>query len=1649
MKKILGLDLGTNSIGWAVVNANKDENNHSFIPEEIDRAGSRIIPMDAAQLGEFEKGNSISQTKERTSFRGTRRLRERNLLRRERLHRILNLMGFLPEHFSQKLDKYGKFTDESEPKLAWRKDKTGKFEFIFKDSFEEMLVDFRQQQPLLFAEDNKVPYDWTIYYLRKKALSKKITKEELAWILLNFNQKRGYYQLREEDEEQKKNQLVEFYALKVTSVEDSGEKKKGDVWYNVHLENGWIYRRSSKYPLEWVGKTKEFIITTDLNEDGTPKKDKDGNIKRSFRAPKEDDWTLVKKKTELDIDNYIKTSNKTVGAYIYDNLLKNPNQKIKGKLVRTIERKYYREELRLILEKQKEFHSELNDRELYGKCLNELYAINQAHRNTVVNRDFTYLFIDDIIFYQRPLKSKKSLIDDCPYESGFDKEGKEHPIKCIAKTNPIYQEFRLWQFISNLRIYQKERSISISDRQLDLFSSSVTEKTKLETDVDVTNEFLKSEEDLVALFDWLNDRKEIEQEVLLNSYFKIKRPKGKEYPYRWNYVEKKYPCNKTRALILSRLGKANLNLQLLTKEFEYALWHILYSVEDNIEIEKALRSFATKQQLANTDSFVDAFKKCPPFKKEYGAYSEKATKKLLSLMRLGKYWDEKAIDTKTRQRIEKILTGEYDEKIQNRVREKAIVLSNINQFRGLPIWLACYIVYDRHSEAKEIEKWKSPNDIDNYLKHFKQHSLRNPIVEKVITETLRTVRDIWKEVGQIDEIHVELGRDMKNPADKRARMTQQVLDNENANLRIKALLAEFVNPEYKIENVRPYSPSQQDILRIYEEGVLTASTDKDLNENLPYISEADKNELTVKDILAKFKESDVKKRPKNSEILRYKLWLEQKYRSPYTGEIIPLSKLFTPDYEIEHIIPQSRYFDDSFSNKVICESDINKLKDNQLGYEFISKHHGEKVQLTGGKIIEILSVEAYEALVKKDYGQNRPKMTKLLMSDIPDKFIERQLNDSRYISKVVKTLLSNIVREKDENGEYEQEAISKNVIVCNGSVTDRLKKDWGMNDVWNQIVLPRFERLNQLTGRNVFTTESNGHIIPSIPLELQKGFNKKRIDHRHHAMDAIVIACTTRNHVNLLNNESARAENKTNRYQLSHILRRYEKVVIDGKERDVPKEFLLPWKTFPQDAYSVLNDIVVSFKQNLRVINKTTNRYESYKDENGNIRVGKDGKPKKELINQEKGDSWAIRKSMHKDTVYGLVSLRKIKDVRLSEVLKNPKSIVDKELKNKIVELQAKYFDEKKIKKYFEDNKDIWSEVNLAKISIYYYTNVTDPEKEMFFATRKALDDSFDKKRIEESVTDTGIQKILFKHLILKSRLRFDSEIEVSINGMIEQKLGEEAKLTNDDITRVLSNEKNKFYGKDGKEIENNIQEIKEKCLIILKKWNEKESAKIEIVNHPELAFSADGIDELNRNIKDLNEGKNHHPIQKVRVYEKAEKYAVGEKGNKKNKYVEADKGTNLYFAVYQSKSIDKETGMEKTTRSYATVPLNIAIECQKTAGKNWKTELDSVLKKRKYISEDASLYFILSPNDLVYLPTDEELKNGRINKLLDKSRIYKMVSCTGNEGHFIPAFVANPIIQTLELGSNNKAQRAWTNEMIKEICLPIKTDRLGNIEII
>ncbi len=1537
MKKILGLDLGTNSIGWAVTQLDFDKK-----VGEIKGMGSRIIPMSQDILGNFESGNSVSQTADRTKYRGVRRLYQRDNLRRERLHRVLNILGFLPEHYKSNIHwengkNKGKGQFKKEVKLNYRKNEEGKHEFIFMDSFGEMAEEFKQA-----GNNTKIPYDWTLYYLRKKALTKKIMLEELSWLLLNFNQKRGYYQLRgDELDKDNENKNEKYYALKVIDVKATDDKNSKGVWYEVILENNRIYKRQSKEPLDsWIGTVKEFIITEKIN--------KKGEKNESYRVPKEDDWGLIKKKTEQDLDNYIsQDTNHTVGTYIYETMLQNPNQKIRGKLIKTIERKYYKEELEKILETQISLHKELQDDDLYKSAIEELYPYNEAHRNNINDKGFKNLFLEDIIFYQRPLKSKKSTIGGCQYEThsyrktiideetGEEKKVfvKDEPLKAISKSHPMFQEFRLWQFLKNLKILKKEAVID----------------GKTEINADFTDKFLKTEEDWTDLFDFLNNRKEVEQKDILNFLVEQKLISRKEKDaYRWNNPEdKKYPASDTLAQILLRLKKVSGDNNLSDKQI-IQLWHIIYSVKDKNQYETALGTFARKNNL-DEDEFIKSFMKFPPFKNDYGAYSEKAIKKLLPLMRRGKYWNEADIPEKIKSRIEeymqrvneikvdkdnedfnKQLQNVSDDDIPKQLIKSFIPFKGKNPLTALNTYQACYAVYERHSEVSEITRWKSPKDIDKYLKNFKQHCLRNPIVEQVVTETLRTVRDIWKEYGDFNEIHVELGREIKNPAEKRKTISKRNTENENTNYRIKKLLEELMNDG--VPEVKSYSPSHQEILKIYEDGIVSSS------DNLP-------------DDIEQIRK---KSSPDTSDIIRYKLWLEQGYISPYTSEIIRLSELFTEKYQIEHIIPQSRYFDNSFNNKVICESEVNEVKSNQTAYEFIKNNGGAVI---GG--YTIMKLDIYEAHCKKYFKNNRAKLKNLLSEDIPEGFINRQINDTRYISKLIKGLLSNIVRE-----EGEQEATSKNIVTMPGAITSQLKKDWGLNDAWNDIIAPRFKRLNELTGTNNYgcldyQKDKNGKNTGKqffrlqVPEEIQKGFNKKRIDHRHHALDAMVIATCTRKHIQYINS----LNNENEKFELQPSL------MIKNKEGHYTKHFQLPWQSFPVDAKNSLEKIIVSFKQNLRVINKATNKYQKYvKQKNGGY--------KKQLVKQ-KGTNWAIRKSLHTPLPYG----KKDYDFSILEISKNvgkKEFIIDDEIRTKVEELFIQF-----------------GTIEATQKEIKKNPIVDNDEQEIKFCAFKVYGKRYRKRQPIVQLANRGQGGIK----TVKNAIDFINKVS---------DLG----IRNDLLQHLKDND----YDLDK-------------------------------------AFAIEGIEKFN--------SKRKIPVYRLPIAEPStKKFPLGNKEDTKVKYGEADAGTNLFFAIYETTN---KKG--KTERTYETIPLNEVIAHQKWRAEQPKEEQEQI-PMVPVKNEKGKLLFTLSPNDLVYVPSDEEMENPNLvdfNNLSKEqiSRIY-VVNDFSSTIYFTPNHLAKNIApKEVDLHIDNKGKLKGSFDtktaslngiQIKDVCWKLKVNRLGDI---
>ncbi|MEM8509338.1 MAG: type II CRISPR RNA-guided endonuclease Cas9 [Bacteroidota bacterium] len=1545
MKRILGLDLGTNSIGWALIEMLNDGT------KRIIKLGSRIIPMSKAVIKDFEKGVTKSQTAQRTDDRGTRRLYERSNTRRERLHRVLNVLGYLPTSYSKYIDfdkNKGQFKNGVEPLLAYSDelDEDGKRKFLFLDSYEEMEKEFREIHPNLpkynkKGKSYKIPYDWTLYYLRKKGLTQKISDQELAWILLNFNQKRGYYQERNEKEVKvDENKEIKYELLKAEQFIKTEETVEDKPLYKIIFANGWEYDKTTTKPEIWKGINKEFIVTTTIN--------KDGSFKRTFKkVDSESDWEAIKRKTEQDLRESNDDNGRAfVGKYIYESMLKKPYQKVRGELIRTIDRDFYFDELEVILRTQRNYREEeWNDPDLFKKAVQELYPHNHSHQENLLNQKdtFIHLFLLDILFYHRPLKSQKGLISKCSFESRAycDKEtgiSKKAAINGMPKSHPLFQEFRVWQLVHNIRIQKREQDIT----------------GKLHLNIDVTDEYLQTHEDFSNFFEFLYNKKELSQKQLVACFIKDKKEQSK---YRWNFSDDdkiKLDCNQTRPLLLSKFS--NKDKDKFTKTTELKLWHIIYSVTDKKQYTTAINRFVHNNKLS--EETKEKLQRAPMLKKEYASYSEKAVKKLLGLMRMGKFWDKDSIDNKTLERIDKLLTGEFDEKIENRVREKSIHLNEVSDFQGLPLWLASYIVYGKHSEV-DATQWKTSKDLDNYIKNFKQHSLRNPIVEQVLLESLRVTLDVWKQFGEgckvgfeeyideetkkpkksynrlFDEIHIEIGRDLKNPKRVRERISDSINKNKDVNQRVRKLLFELKNFK-DVEEVRPKSRTHFDKLKIFEQTVLSNYSEKELKQE----------KLDARLTVEKFIKKD---QPTSNEILKYKLWLEQKYVSPYTSQIIPLTQLFTSKYEIEHVIPQSKYLDNSFNNKIICEAEVNTLKDNRTAYAFIQEYQEMEVPLSGGGSVTISKQDVYERFVKNNYEGR--KQENLLRESIPKKMNERQKTDMRYISKAALKMFSNIVREEGEN-----ESTVKNMIPVSGGVTAKLRAEWGLNAVWSKLVEDRFKRLNTLIcgeenrKNGLFgSVKKDGNFFkPEVPLELREDFELKRIDHRHHALDAVVIACATRSHVNYINNEHAKPDLK--RYDLGKTLRNtkeIEKINPITKEKTkqtVLADYKKPWKTFTEDTKEELQKTVISFQQNLRAINKAQNYNWRYKDNNGTMVFDKNGKPKKQWVeqvsfktdkNSKNRTNWAIRKPLHEETVFG--------------------TLENGEFKGDLVK-------------------------------------------------REPLNTSFTEKKIRD-VVDKTTRNILLSHL---KEERYKHQTDESGN---------------------------------------------------------------ELKPH-EVAFSARGLKELNENILRLNNGIFHHSIKKVRLrFAKGKQFSIkkweDKNGNlvRETKFVKSASGTNLYFCIY-------EKGGD---RKYYVPPFEEILTTQ-------KLEQDLPFAEKKNVPSkhpdfpDYNLKFYLQPNDLVYMPTeeDEEVDFSSLSKEQLK-RIYLFKDGSGTTANFIPMYSADVIYN---LGGNKamdrkrkefaeiygldfddlikneyglgspqlKNQNTIDGIQVKFVCWKLQVDRLGNV---
>jgi len=189
-------------------------------------------------------------------------------------------------------------------------------------------------------------------------------------------------------------------------------------------------------------------------------------------------------------------------------------------------------------------------------------------------------------------------------------------------------------------------------------------------------------------------------------------------------------------------------------------------------------------------------------------------------------------------------------------------------------------------------------------------------------------------------------------------------------------------------------------------------------------------ENEAKNVAARERLAEFGLRPSRNNITKYLLFQEIERKNgvvqcPYTGRTIKISDVLGNDnrYQIEHIIPFSVSLDDSFGNKTLCESNFNREKGELTPYEFYQQNSSRELWAAGSW--EEIEHRAYKLLPY-------PKAKRFTMMKKPgaDDFIQRQLNDTRYISKKAAEMLSEI---------------SDDVRVLPGQLTAELRRLWGLN----------------------------------------------------------------------------------------------------------------------------------------------------------------------------------------------------------------------------------------------------------------------------------------------------------------------------------------------------------------------------------------------------------------------------------------------------------------------------------------------------------------------------------------------------------------------------------------------------------------------------
>jgi CRISPR-associated endonuclease Csn1 len=845
-----------------------------------------------------------------------------------------------------------------------------------------------------------------------------------------------------------------------------------------------------------------------------------------------------------------------------------------------------------------------------GQFFYECYQQGEKIRSHYTHRELHYLEefniicnvqeLDDVfrrrlqsaIFFQRPLKSKKGSIGKCLFES-------KKPRCSIS--HPLFEEFRMWSFINMIRISCKD--------EVDL----ITRPLSFEQKMAIIPLFKRKSKPQFCFEDICE---KLTPEGFAYEYIGSKTKKGNSYFFNYPMDSTVDGCltishlidifgenSETEISQVYKLREKNGRLKT-TEEVIDEIWHVLYTFNKADKLsEFALKNLGLNKEQADKFSHIQ-------LPREYASFSLKAIKKMLPWLRRGYVYIHAAFLAK----MEDILPSE---------------------------------IFLEETKRSEIE-----NGLKQLIEdHRKQTQLHNTINEIIIQSRSKGVswsnEDDWikmikseleQKIGKIKSCLWEFKEwDLKVCTDSCFELLNMQMKKNGGrgeciqNEKLEARITEFLIINYHIDPskvTKLYNPFETSPYRLSgkkEDGIsylgspfvssiknpmamrclhrlrkllndllssqlinndtiINVEIAKELNDaNIRRAiqkwnkdNEA-KNKEFYKEIIALYKEKTGSEIiPSDDDIKKFKFWLEQKHICLYTGGKIEIDHFIgaNPIYDVEHTIPVSIFYDNSQTNLTLCSKNFNqKIKRNKMPAEL--PNHKEILSRISHWALHINELQI---LIHKKTQELRLHDNKEARDNIIQKrhllSMELEYWTQKYRTFEVNEIPSDF---------------RKSQIIDTGLITSFACKY--LKTCFNKVYPIKAKLVSEF--RKIW--------------EVQTEYSKKeRINHMHHAVDAITIACITKE----------KCEDFVSNYLHHYANRR--------------RPYTKPWKTFVEDVNSSYDEIIISHYEPDKLLKsqkkKLRSRGRIIKNENA------------ENIFQ-KGDS--ARGSLHLDTVYGAIDDRK------------------------------------------------------------------------------------------------------------------------------------------------------------------------------------------------------------------------------------------------------------------------------------------------------------------------------------------------------------------------------------------------------------------------